>query len=100
MVCPATTARGCFSLAWTGVWARDPAGPRRRKTKGSIASLVTLGRIFVHEPPRENLRHYAIFQGTNRAADPTKAGLWVWPAGTIDGRPATPTPSPKRGKVC
>ena len=45
-----------------------------------------LGRIFVYEPPRENLHNYAIFQGTNRAADATKAGLWVWPAGTIDER--------------
>src|SRR5260370_35954865 len=75
MVCPATTASGSFCLAWPGVWARDPAGPRRRKTKGSIASLVTLGRIFVYEPPRENLRHYAILRGTNRAANVTRCGL-------------------------
>src|SRR6266568_3796690 len=75
MGCPATTARGSFCLAWPAVWATDPAGPRRRKTKGSIASLVTLGRIFVYQPPRENLRHYAILRGTNRAANVTRCGL-------------------------
>src|SRR5229473_6033816 len=75
MVCPATTASGSFCLAWPGVWATDPAGPRKRKTKGNAANVVTLGRIFIYQPPRENLRHYAIFRATNRAANVTRCGL-------------------------
>src|SRR5712691_3149650 len=75
MVCPATTASGSFCLAWPGVWATDPDGMSKRRAKGSTAGLAMLGRIFVYEPPRKNLRHYVIFRATNRAANVTRCGL-------------------------
>src|SRR6266568_2969648 len=75
MVCPPTTASGSLCLAWPGVWATDPAGMSKRRAKGSTAGLAMLGRIFVYQPPRENLRHYAIFRATNRAANVTRCGL-------------------------
>src|SRR6266702_2092220 len=97
MGCPATTASGSFCLAWPVVWAIDSARPRRRKTKGSTASLAMLGRIFVYWPPQGNLRHYAIFQGANRAANVNAVRLKAWLAGTTGKRQPSDTP-PRRSR--